>query len=107
MAETNKVPVRDAHRASSSRWAPQSEADCRATRQQLAAILVGPQFKTSKRCRALLTHVVEKKLCGDADDLKERSLGIEVFHRNPQYDTNADPVVRQMAERLKAGSKAK
>ena len=27
-------------------------------------------------------------------DLKERTLGVEVFGREPGYDTNADPVVR-------------
>ena len=30
-------------------------------------------------------------------DLKERTLGAEVFGRDPRYDTNADPVVRVSA----------
>jgi hypothetical protein len=38
--------------------------------------------------------VVEKALDGQADRLKERTLGVEVFGRHPDYDTNADPVVR-------------
>ncbi len=37
---------------------------------------------------------VEESLQGNADQLKERSLGIAVFHRDPMYDTNTDPVVR-------------
>lgn len=41
-----------------------------------------------------MRHVVEKTLSGEEDDLKERTLGIAVFHRAPDYDTNGDPVVR-------------
>ena len=38
--------------------------------------------------------MVEQTLLGNAADLKERSIGIEVFGRSPSYDANADPVVR-------------
>jgi hypothetical protein len=38
--------------------------------------------------------VVNVALEGRAADLKERTLGVEVFGRDPQYDTNTDPVVR-------------
>jgi hypothetical protein len=33
--------------------------------------------------------------------LKERTLGVEVFHRPPDYDTNADPVVRLCAAEVR------
>ena len=75
-------------------WVPQTEADRQTVRQQLARVLESPPFSTSKRYPALLGYVVEKALEGDAGTLKERTLGVEVFHRAPQYDTNADPVVR-------------
>jgi hypothetical protein len=42
----------------------------------------------------LLAHTVEQTLKGNAGELKERSIGIEVFGRSPSYDANADPVVR-------------
>jgi hypothetical protein len=42
----------------------------------------------------LLSYIVEETLKGNADSLKERSIGIEVFKRDPAYDTNADPIVR-------------
>ena len=76
------------------RWVPQTEADRETVRRQLARILESSPFSTSKRYPALLGYVVEKALEGDAGSLKERTLGVEVFHRAPQYDTNADPVVR-------------
>src|SRR5215469_5944586 len=63
-------------------------------RNQLGRLLVHPLFANSKRYPALLAYVVEQTLLGNAADLKERSIGIEVFGRAPTYDANADPVVR-------------
>jgi hypothetical protein len=40
---------------------------------------------------------VEQTLAENEDSLKERTLGIEVFHRPADYDTNLDPVVRLCA----------
>jgi hypothetical protein len=69
----------------------------KAIRRQLRRVLESPLFRTSKRYPAFLSHVVEKTLQGSTDVLKERTLGVEVFHRDPLYDTNADPVVRVAA----------
>lgn len=66
-------------------------------REQLERLLANPSFKNSKRYPALLRYVVERVLEGHTDSLKERTLGIEVFHRDPNYDTNQDPVVRTTA----------
>src|SRR5579863_2928296 len=71
-----------------------SALDPAAIREQLERLLVHPLFANSKRYPALLAYVVEQTLLGSASDLKERSIGIEVFGRPPSYDANADPVVR-------------
>ena len=63
-------------------------------REQLERLLVHPLFSNSKRYPALLAYTVEQTLKGNAAELKERSIGIEVFGRSPSYDANADPVVR-------------
>lgn len=68
--------------------------DSAAIREQLQRLLVHPLFSNSKRYPALLAHIVDQTLQGNASDLKERSIGIEVFGRAPSYDANADPVVR-------------
>jgi hypothetical protein len=68
--------------------------DAAAIRDQLVRLLAHPLFANSKRYPALLAYVVEQTLLGNASDLKERSIGIEVFGREPSYDANADPVVR-------------
>ena len=62
--------------------------------RELNAIVSSHHFWNSKRYPALLKYGVDKTLDGHADQLKERTLGVEVFDRPPDYDTNADPVVR-------------
>ena len=69
-------------------------SDPAAIREQLARLLVHPLFANSKRYPALLAYTVDQTLLGNASELKERSIGIEVFARSPNYDANADPVVR-------------
>ena len=63
-------------------------------REQLQRLLAHPLFANSKRYPALLAYSVEQTLLGNAAELKERSIGVEVFGRVPSYDANADPVVR-------------
>ncbi|MDR3741793.1 MAG: hypothetical protein P4L40_22465 [Terracidiphilus sp.] len=64
------------------------------TREQLNRLLAHPLFANSKRYPALLAYVVEQTLLGHSSELKERSIAVEVFGRDPSYDANADPVVR-------------
>lgn len=71
-----------------------SVPDPASVREQLERLTTHPLFANSKRYPALLAYVVEQTLLGNASDLKERSIGIEVFGRAPTYDANADPVVR-------------
>jgi hypothetical protein len=64
-------------------------------------ILADPVFCGSKRCQALLRYLVEHTVNGEHDGMKERTLGIEVFGRDPNYDTNIDPVVRTTANEIR------
>ncbi|HWD99602.1 MAG TPA: hypothetical protein VG345_11210 [Bryobacteraceae bacterium] len=72
-----------------------------AIREQLDRLLESPLFRNSKRYPALLRHVVEATLDGRASELKERLLGVQVFGRPTDYDTNADPVVRTSAAEVR------
>lgn len=76
---------------------PASETSRRLIREELASLLQSVHFMSSKRYPALLKYVVEKTLDGRSDELKERVLGIEVFGRTPDYDTNNDTIVRVTA----------
>jgi hypothetical protein len=72
-----------------------------AIRLQLDRLLSSPQFRTSKRCSALLTHVIESYLEGALERVRERIIGSEVFGRDPGYDTNQDSVVRTTAAEVR------
>ena len=68
---------------------------------QLAKVLESHHFCHSHRYPALLKYLVEQSQKGNNSLLKERLLGIEVFHRAPDYDTNTDPVVRVTAAEVR------
>jgi hypothetical protein len=78
-------------------WHPQSQQDRDAILRELETILASPHFCNSKRYPTLLQYIVENTLAGRLDQLKERTLGVEVFERPPTYDTNTDTVVRYTA----------
>jgi len=81
-------------RATLEPWQPETLADRDAILAQLDLLVAHPLFSQSKRYPALLRFVVEQTLEGNADQVKERLIGMEVFNRPPGYDANADPVVR-------------
>jgi hypothetical protein len=68
-----------------------------AVRRQLESILSSSTFRNSKRCSRLLRYVVEQTLDGQAAQLKERTIGIDVFDRSDDYDTRIDHIVRSVA----------
>jgi hypothetical protein len=63
-------------------------------RAQLERILLSTPFRNSKRYPAFLRYVVEQELSGASSELKERTIAIDVFGKDPYYDPAADPVVR-------------
>jgi hypothetical protein len=83
--------------ASPNAWHPQTKEEREAILRELKKVLASPHFSSSKRYPALLQYIVEKTLEGKSDLLKERTLGVDVFDRQPAYDTNADTVVRYTA----------
>jgi len=80
---------------------PWPEPESSAIQEQLERILANPLFRNSKRYPNLLRYVVEQTLQGNTAHLKERTLGIEVFGREPDYDTTLDPVVRTTAGEIR------
>ncbi len=70
-------------------------------RVALGAILDSKSFTRSDRCSQFLRYIVEQSLSGNADDLKEYSLGLEVFGRPSSFDPRTDTIVRVQARRLR------
>ena len=83
--------------ASGSECAPESVA----VREQLKKLLAHPLFTNSKRYPVLLAYTVEQTLKGNAGELKERTIGVEAFGREPNYDVTLDPVVRTTAAEVR------
>jgi hypothetical protein len=77
------------HQASAPKEVPASRIQ-----EALAEMMISGPFRSSKQSQELLQYIVDKSLSGHAELLKERVIGIEVFGRRPDYDTNADPIVR-------------
>jgi hypothetical protein len=73
------------------------DLDRGAIREQVDRILASSVFRNSRRNSSLLRHVVERALEGRPDELKERSIGVDVFGKAADYDTNIDHVVRSVA----------
>lgn len=71
-------------------------------RIQLEQILLSDFFRSSHRCCQFLTFAVEQLLQGrPSEEVKERTVGIEAFHRPPDYDTAQDNVVRGTANEVR------
>jgi hypothetical protein len=64
---------------------------------QLGRIQGSPLFSHGRRCSSFLDYVVRTTLEGHQDELKERLVGVKAFGRSPEYDLNADPIVRVTA----------
>lgn len=66
-------------------------------RNHLGEILASPVFRGSRRSQEMLRYVVEHALEGQFDRLKERTIGVEIFSREPDYNTGDDSIVRVSA----------
>jgi hypothetical protein len=82
-------------------WTPSSEFEKGAVQQQLEHLLGSPLFHSSRRYPRFLRFVVARVLEGQTDQLKERILGVEIFERPADYDTNKDPIVRVTAAEIR------
>jgi hypothetical protein len=72
-----------------------------AVRDQLKRLIAHPLFANSKRYPVFLAYTVEQTLLGNAGELKERTIGVAAFGREPTYDVNLDPVVRTTAAEVR------
>ena len=68
---------------------------------ELERISQSNSFRKAERCLRLLRYIVQTSLDGRSHELKEYTLGVNVFERPQTYDPRADPVVRLEARRLR------
>jgi hypothetical protein len=60
-------------------------------------VLGSREFSASERSCALLRYLVESALDGSGHQLKERTIGADLFGRDAAYDTGKDAIVRVSA----------
>ncbi len=65
--------------------------------KELEFLLNSPDFHSSQRAQRLLRYLVEYSLAGNAERIKERTIGVELFGREASYDTGQDAIVRVAA----------
>jgi hypothetical protein len=78
-----------------------TDEERKAIYEQLERLLSNSHFKQSRRFPSFLRFVIDHTLQGQPDLLKERTLGIEIFGREADYDTASDPIVRVTATEIR------
>jgi TolB-like protein/tetratricopeptide (TPR) repeat protein len=73
-----------------------------AVRSEVDKICGSAILRNSPRSCCFLRYVVEQTLNGQEEDLKEYSIGVEVYHRPTSYDPSIDSIVRNCAKRLRS-----
>jgi TolB-like protein len=73
----------------------------RRVRHHLDEVAASHAFAGSKRAQEFLRLIVEHALAGELDSLRERMIGVEMFHRPVDYDTANDSVVRVKATEVR------
>src|SRR4029453_16048740 len=70
-------------------------------RAELEKILESEVFSRSQQLRRFLAFIVEQRLTGQGQSLKESVLAHELYGKGTDFDGGADPVVRVDARRLR------
>ena len=70
-------------------------------RRELERVLYSDTFRQAASLRRLLSYLAEKTLLGEADQLKEYTVGLEAFGKPPDYNPQQDASVRVQAAKLR------
>src|SRR5436190_10566359 len=76
---------------------PKSLETEQVAREHLTRLLRSNAFAHVDRLKRFLHYVVEETIAGRAENLKEYSIGVEVFDRETSFDPRTDPIVRVQA----------
>lgn len=72
-----------------------------ASSAQIQRIVQSKAFRTSEVHRNLLTYLAGKSLSGDSDNIKEYTVGLDVFGKPDSYDPRQESTVRMHVARLR------
>lgn len=74
---------------------------CDKEREELAAVLSSDAIPAGSNAARLLAYLCRKRLDGEADQIKEYSIAVDVFGRSEDFDKRRDSIVRVEASRLR------
>jgi tetratricopeptide (TPR) repeat protein len=77
------------------------ETDREGVKRALERLLAWPDIARSPQLANFLSYIVDRRLSGDAQSIKAYSIAVDVFGRSPDFDPQADPIVRVQARRLR------
>lgn len=75
--------------------------DEEAMRAELRTVLASAEFARAPRMARLLAYLCENLFAGRTAQIKEYSIGVEVFERGDAFDQDSDSIVRVEANRLR------
>ena len=70
-------------------------------RGQIERVCASREFRRSEQCKRFLTYVCDLALRGNSAQINEYTIGVEIFHRAPDYSPAEDGVVRRQAHILR------
>jgi hypothetical protein len=70
-------------------------------RQEVDRILRSETFRNSESQRRLFGYLADKSLAGESENLKEFTIGVDVFGKSSSYDPQQDASVRIQAGKLR------
>ena len=80
---------------------PATTAALESAKAEVGRILQSKTLQSSQGLRRLLQFLADKSICGEADQLKEYSIGVDAFGKPPSYDPRQDSTVRIQVGRLR------
>ena len=90
-----------AERVSKMTTAGAQAVDFELERAELQSVLASSDFVRAPKLAHLLSYLCEKFFAGESNQIKEYSIGLEVFHRGSSFDQDSDSIVRVEANRLR------
>jgi len=76
-------------------------ADFREERAELHALIATGMFDRAPHLLNFLNYVCERSFQGQADQIKEYTIGVDALRRSPDFDPKKDSIVRVEAHRLR------
>ncbi len=72
-----------------------------AWREELRTVLESRPFRQAPTLAHLLRYLCEKLFAGESSQIKEYSIGVEMFRRGAEFDQDTDSIVRVEVNRLR------